>query len=205
MNRPRRSCARPLAAAASALAALTLGRAALADDTIKHPGDHPHYVVEIEPHLLFGWDNDLYGAASFGLGLRASIPVTHNGFIPSINNSVAISFGLDWLHYSDCYYYFRAVGYGCGANYFEFPVALQWNFYVAKRWSVFAEPGLYIYHGVFNADYCNGPGLPPCGYPNATGIDVAAWVGARFHFTDKVALTMRLGYPTLSLGVSIMP
>jgi hypothetical protein len=157
--------------------------------------------------VLFGWDNNFYGGTAFGLGARFSIPIVHNGFIPNLNNSVAISFGLDWLHYSDCYYYFRAAGYGCGANYFQFPIALQWNFYVAKRWSVFGEPGLYIYHGVFDTNYggyCNGPGLPPCAYPNATGVDFAAWVGGRFHITDSISLTMRLGYPTLSFGGSFM-
>jgi hypothetical protein len=187
------------------LATLALSGLARADDTIRRPGDHPHYFVELEPHVLFGWDNHLYGGDSFGVGGRVSIAITHYGFIPNINNSVAISFGLDWLHYSDCYYTYHLVGYGCGADYFEFPIALQWNFYVAHRWSVFGEPGLYIFHGVFNTNYCNGPGLPPCAYPTQTGVDFAGWVGGRFHINDKVALTMRIGYPTLSFGVSFMP
>jgi hypothetical protein len=183
---------------------VTHTRTTLADDTIKHPGDHPHYAVELEPHLLFGW-NHVYAGDGFGLGGRVSIPVTHTGFVPTINNSVAISFGLDWLRYSDCYYYFRGYAYGCGADYFEFPVALQWNFYVAHHWSVFGEPGIYIYHGSFDTGYCNAPGFPPCGYANQTGVDAAFWIGARYHFSEAVALTMRLGYPTLSIGVSFMP
>lgn len=198
---------RSLVAFATCVSALLGSSApASADDTIKHPGDHISYSVEVEPHVLVGWDG-IYNEGGLGLGGRFSIPIVQNGFIPSINNSVAISFGLDWLHYSDCYYYFRAAGYGCGANYFQFPIALQWNFYVAKRWSVFGEPGLYIYHGVFDTNYggyCNGPGLPPCAYPNATGVDFAAWVGGRFHITDSISLTMRLGYPTLSFGGSFM-
>jgi hypothetical protein len=184
---------------------LFLGRVASADDTIRNPGDHPHYLVEIEPRFLFGWDNDFDGNAGVGVGARVSIPIVRNGFVPTINNSVAISFGLDWLHYSDCYFYYASAGYGCGANYFEFPIAMQWNFYVAKRWSVFGEPGFYIYHGVYDRVACNGPNLPPCHYPTETGIDFAGWLGARFHITDKIALTMRIGYPTLSVGVSFMP
>ena len=26
---------------------------------------------------------------------------------------------------------------------------MQWNFWLTPRWSVFAEPGLYIYHGAW--------------------------------------------------------
>jgi len=183
---------------------LTLSRNAPAQSIITSPGDHPHYAVELEPHGLFGWDAN-YAGNGFGLGGRVSIPIVKNGFIPSINNSVAIGFGLDWVHYGDCYYYFKGDGYGCGADYFEFPVVLQWNFYLTQHWSVFAEPGLYIYHGVFNDNDCGGPGPGGCGYPNATSIDPAFWAGARYHFNETVALTMRVGYPTLSIGVSFMP
>jgi hypothetical protein len=28
------------------------------------------------------------------------------------------------------------------------------------------------------------------------------WVGGRFHFNDKISLTMRIGYPDFSFGVS---
>src|SRR5258708_18707034 len=84
-------------------------RPAMADDTIKHPGEHPQYHVEVEPHALWGWTHYNYAPTDgFGLGLRLSIPIVDNGFISSINNSVAISFGIDWLHYAGgCtdYYY----------------------------------------------------------------------------------------------------
>jgi hypothetical protein len=83
---------------------------------------------------------------------------------------------------------------------------MQWNFYVAEHWSVFGEPGLYIWHGVYNAP-CNGPGLPGCAYygyyGDQTGVGPAFWVGGRYHFSDSVSLTMRLGYPDLlTIGVS---
>src|SRR6516165_1947675 len=78
------------------LATVTLGTlapaAARADDTIKRPGDHPHYSVELEPHVLIGWAaNYYYGSDDgFGVGGRVSINLTHDGFIEKINNSVAI-------------------------------------------------------------------------------------------------------------------
>src|SRR5580704_5737083 len=80
--------------------------AARADDTIKTPGDHPEYKVEIEPHVLLGWDS-LFPGDSYGLGERFSIPLVDRGFVPSINDTVAITFGADLLHFGGCY----VVGY----------------------------------------------------------------------------------------------
>jgi hypothetical protein len=190
---------------------LVFGGDARADDTVKHPGDHPHYSVELEPHGLVGWAANYYGFG-FGLGGRVSIPVTHDGFIKKLNNSVAVSFGLDWVHYSGggCYYYVRNGCFdGYSADFVQFPIVMQWNFYVAQHWSVFAEPGIYVWHAFYNTNYpCNGPGLPPCGaiyYGSETSVGPAFYVGGRYHFNDTVALTMRLGFPTISVGVSFMP
>jgi hypothetical protein len=169
---------------------LVISARAAADDTIKRPGDHPNYSVELEPHALIGF-GDVYGATTFGLGGRAAIPIVQNGFIPSINNSVAIGFGLDVLFYQSCYYHGS-----CTATSLEIPVVLQWNFFVAERWSVFGEPGLYIYHGF----------LPDCpagiACPTATGVLPAIYAGGRYHISDSVSLTMRIGYPAFSFGVS---
>jgi hypothetical protein len=211
-----RKTTRRLAAVLGLASTFALARTARADDTIKRPGDHPHYSVELEPHVLLGWAAQWVGTG-FGLGGRVSIPVTHDGFIKSINNSVAISFGLDWVHYggTNCYYYDPRYGpnycYGYGStDFIQIPIVMQWNFYVAQKWSVFGEPGLYIWHGFYGApNYpCNGPGLPPCNYygyynGNDTGVGPAFWAGGRFHFSDSASLTMRLGYPDLlTFGVS---
>ncbi len=193
---------RYLTAFAAASAFVALSGDARAESIIKNPGDHPKYHVELEPHLDLGWSR-LYADNGLGLGLRVTIPIVDNGFVPSINNSVGISFGLDWLRYSGCYYYDNRgrdrFGYGCGASFFLFPVAMQWNFWLTPQWSVFGEPGLYVYHGVFD-DYCTG--IVGCSYPTRTSVEPAIYVGGRFHFNDKVSLTMRLGYPTLSIGAS---
>jgi hypothetical protein len=188
-------------------------RAALADDTIKRPGDHPHYSVELEPHGLIGWAAQWAGTG-FGLGGRVSIALTHDGFVKSINNSVAIGLGIDWVHYggNGCVYdprfpnYCYGYGYYGSADFVQFPIVLQWNFYVAEYWSVFGEPGLYIWHGFYNYP-CNAPGLPNCAYygyyGDQTGVGPAFWVGGRYHFSDSVSLTMRIGYPDLlTIGAS---
>ena len=178
-----------------------VGDTASAQSIIKNPGDHPTYAVELEPHLTLGWGH-LYRGNGLGVGGRVSIKIVENGFVKSINNSVAIGLGLDWLRYGDCYYYDRRgrnVAYGCGASYFVLPVVMQWNFWLSPKWSVFGEPGLYVYHGVYD-NYCGA--FADCSYPTRTSVDFAFYAGGRFHFSDTVALTMRLGYPTASVGVS---
>ena len=167
---------------------------ASADDTIRRPGDHPSYTVEAEPHGLLGW-NDTYPGSGWGLGARFSIPVVRNGFIPSINDSVAVTFGADLMFYSACWH----VG-ACSATFLDLPVALQWNFFVANRWSVFGEPGVVLFHGFFNGSCPNGGFCPNA--PVETSVEPAIFVGARYHLSDTTSLTMRAGFPSFSFGFS---
>jgi hypothetical protein len=67
------------------------------------------------------------------------------------------------------------------------PVVMQWNFWLSTHWSVFGEPGLAI----------------GAGGPN-TAVWPAFFLGGRFHFTERIALTMRIGYPAISVGVSFL-
>jgi hypothetical protein len=193
-RRPKASLAAALVAAPIVLGAT----AARADDTIRHPGDHPQYLFEAEPHVLLGWGGP-YANEGYGVGARFSIPVVENGFVSSINNSVAISFGVDLVHYDWCWY---GPNGGCSANYLDFPVAMQWNFFVAQRWSVFGEPGLYIFDGFFN----DCPGGTQCpGRPWGFGIEPALFLGGRYHLSSTMALTMRIGFPSFSFGFSFFP
>ena len=187
---------RPAMAMLALLFATSLTSSASADDTVKHPGDHPDYTIEIEPHGLLGL-GFRYDGLGVGAGVRLSIPIVKNGFIPSINNSVAISFGGDLLHYGGCY----NSNFECSANYLFFPVALQWNFFVAKRWSVFGEPGIVPFYGFYD-NGCNN--VKGCNDPSHFSVTPALYVGGRFYFNEHTALTMRLGYPDFSVGVSFM-
>ena len=196
-----RSRLNALGVAISALAAATAWPAPARADTlvIKNPGDHPRYTIELEPHVVLGFIEPpgYASGAGFGAGVRGSIPIVRNGFIPSINNSVAIGFGMDFVRYgrgsycknggvlSDCDR--RQID---GFNEFYFPVVLQWNFFLSRNWSVFAEPGIALnYHG------WDGP--------RAVDLDpFIFFLGGRYHFSDKVTLTMRIGYPAFSVGAS---
>jgi hypothetical protein len=188
--------------------------AAMAQSTIRQPGAHVDYAVEVEPHLAFGLFEPL-GAPTgtgFGAGLRVTIPVVRNGFVPTINNSVGISLGFDWVHYYDggsenigyCASYVpgpggtricTAVGgpFAGPSNYLYFPAAMQWNFWLTDQFSVFGEPGLAIYYEKARYEANGGIGAAP----------VFA-LGGRWHFMRRAMLTVRLGYPLTSLGVSMV-
>jgi hypothetical protein len=84
-----------------------------------------------------------------------------------------------------------SVGVGIGADLglqgktrLVLPVAMQWNFWFTREWSAFGEPGLAL-----RLDRKVKP------HPHLA-------VGGRLNFSDDLALTLRLGWPTSSLGVS---
>jgi hypothetical protein len=185
---------------------LLVAARAHAQSTIREPGQRPHYVFELEPHLLVTpFDAPDYPSdGGYGIGVRGTIEILPDGFIPKLNDSVGIGFGLDWVHYDLAPYgggcrrfeptadnvpvCVDAGGGGGSASYWYVPVVMQWNFWLHPRWSVFGEPGLAISHGA------------------AAGFSVAPdiAVGGRFHASDSVALTLRLGYPAVTFGVSFL-
>jgi hypothetical protein len=176
----------PLALAIAAMAPSV----AHADGTIRIPGDHPDYHVDIEPHgvLAVGFDG-FDGIFGFGGGVRFSIPVCKNCFIPRINNNVAITFGADFAYYPFPNNY--------QPTFLFLPVALQWNFFVDKKWSVGPEVGFTPWFGLYNYAVCDGNGCHNWElWPSIAAV-------GRYHFNQKVALTMRLGFPEFfNIGVS---
>jgi len=86
----------------------------------------------------------------------------------------------------------NTVGIGFGVDWtdkhFRVPVVMQWNFWLSRRWSVFGEPG-----GLLNFENNDKVKAAP-----------AFYAGGRFHFSDAITLTMRVGHPTASVGVSFL-
>jgi hypothetical protein len=167
------------------------------------------YDLELEPHLVFGAAPPGPGVGSgAGVGVRGSVVVAPEGFIDHVNDSVAVGFGLDYGHYSSAWsingYRDQCLHFEPGPagtdictevssrggtyNYLYIPVVMQWNFWPARRWSAFVEPGIDFYY-LGNHGFTLGP---------------AVYVGGRFLLTDRIALTLRIGYPTASLGASFM-
>jgi hypothetical protein len=198
-----------LATALGASVILHVATADAADSTINRPNDRAPYHVELEPHLVLDFiapPGDGTGPG-LGAGFRASFEIVHDGFVHNNNDSVAIGVGVDFAHYygsgvvtpGTCTQFepgpagtnvcVRVAQTGGASNYAYFPVVMQWNFFLTHRWSVFGEPGL----GLYWFDY------------GSVGVTPVFNFGGRFHFNDRVALTLRLGYPTsLSIGVSFL-
>jgi len=169
---------------------LAMPRPASADTSvIKRPGAHPRYSFEAEPHLLLGFFDGPGGNKGWGPGFRGTIELVDNGFIKTINNTVGIGFGADWLFYGDVYRD-RNRQRDCSKNdRFIFPIVMQWNFWLSRNWSVFGEPGFAI---DFRDDKNNKFRADPFVF----------YAGGRFHFNDSISLTMRAGWPTFSVGAS---
>jgi hypothetical protein len=87
----------------------------------------------------------------------------------------------------------NSVGVGFGGDilfahksYVYVPVVMQWNFFLSTHWSVFGEPGLGFSFGSTNI------------------FHPTFYAGGRYHFTEKIALCLRLGYPGITVGVSFL-
>jgi hypothetical protein len=190
-----------------ALTAFCFSQGARAQSTIKHPGERPHYVFEAEPHIDLGlFDPPGFGAGTgIGFGFRGSVQLLENGFIPKLNNSIAIGFGADYLRYDGwegprgaCEHFVtgpsgipicvRASHSVDHVNYFYLPVVMQWNFWLHRRWSVFGEPGLALHFEDGELE------LDPFVF----------YAGGRYHLSDRITLTLRVGYPTFSFGASFL-
>lgn len=176
-----------------ALFALTLGSGFLG-----HAGQaqaaSPAYVerafVGKRPMLL---DLHLGGVGYWGGGLafggRVGIPILHNGFIKSVNNSVQIVVGADVL-YSRWRYRYDYGRFG-----FHIPVLLNWAFYFSKEFEAFVELGPALTFFPRYRDY-----EPQ--FRHAYGF-FSGGIGARFFVSDKVGIVFRAGTPTLSLGMTV--
>src|SRR5689334_1043116 len=138
---------------AFAVVTFLMPRPAQAESIIKDPNP-PQYSLELEPKFNLGPSGVFdYGGSFYGPGVRFSIPVMSPGFVKTINDSIAISFGADFVRYGGYRYYgFNCVRGVCG--YYDagdfwavyLPVTMQWNFWLTDKWSVFGEPGLAIRH-----------------------------------------------------------
>lgn len=85
-----------------------------------------------------------------------------------------------------------SVGVGFGVNWLKneqwvVSAAMQWNFWLSENWSVFGEPGFAVHAKKKEPDFWPSFGA-----------------GGRFHFTQNITLTMRVGFPVFSVGVSFL-
>jgi hypothetical protein len=185
MARTRLLSTRVAFAATAAVAALVAtAEPARAENLIRDPNAHTDYGWELEPHVTFtAFEGGLFGGkrgygAQAGLGFRATAELADPAFVKTINNTVGLSFGVDITNCDWC----RRDDFAMA-----FPVAMQWNFWFTDNWSAFGEPGLV---------------LRTSGFFRESDLDLALAVGGRYKFNDDIGLTLRIGYPFVSFGVS---
>ena len=122
---------------------------------------------EAEPHLSIApFNADKVG---IGAGFAGTFNVANEGFIKRLNDSVGVGFGVDWT----------------GNKNWNLSGAMQWNFWLSDKWSVFGAPGVAVHLHDSNVN-----------------IRPAFGAGGRYHFTPNFALTMRVGYPVSAVGLS---
>jgi len=200
--RARTRALRAIAAAALLAGGVLAARPAAAQVLVRRGTVRPAYPLELEPHLIFGaapppGPGSGQGA---GIGVRGSFVLAPQGFIASLDDTVSLGVGLDLLRYDGGGSQFgRCTRFtpgpagtnvctevsGPGSNYAFVPVVMQWSFWLTPMWSVFAEPGV----AVFVAS--GGSGVAP-----------SFSVGGRVRLSQAIALTLRLGWPTLTFGGS---
>ena len=134
---------------------------------IKSDTDHPSYFFEAEPHFVIS----PFHGGGVGAGFEGTFNVANQGFIHRVNDSVGVGFGADWTN----------------NDHWLLSGAMQWNFWLSDKWSVFGNPGIGIRLLDDNVNF-----WPTFG------------AGGRFHFTPNVTLTMRVGFPVTAVGVSFL-
>lgn len=163
---------------------------------IQRAGDHVHYGAEIEPHLVLQWANERGYDEGFGFGARASIVLIDNGPLPMLNNTLAVSFGLDLTFFDDDLY----GTLDRDAVQIWLPVAAQWNFYFTSEFAMFPEFGLAIRYWKGEVACIGNQGA--CD-DDKVDIEPVFWVGGRYTFSDTMAFTFRLGHPSINIGISM--
>ena len=141
-----------------------------------------HQIEGVRPEVHF--DAGLHGY--FGAGFDLEIPIVPNGFLRGMDDELAIVPGLDFLFFDYRYDGDGYGGFGVAPN-----LTAQWNLYVSNKWSIFPEVGFVI---LFTTDDRN-PYYRRYGPRRNVWADPVVAFGARWHFSDRNALTFRIGYP----------
>ena len=165
---------------------------------------------ELEPHLAFGTAPPGFGQGSgLGAGVRGSIVLLPHGILPGVDDSLAVGFGLDYGRYKGDWalsnsWRDQCLSYGTAPDgtrlctditvnggtytYLFIPLVAQWDFWLTRRFSAFAEGGANLYYLVDH-----GFSAVPAGY-----------LGGRVRLSRSTALTVRLGYPVADVGISFL-
>lgn len=130
----------------------------------------------------------------FGAAARYGIPILHDGFIPSLNDSFGVEFGADFWFASYSYGYLGA-NYSYGYKGLLLPVEAMWSLHFTPQLSAYAKLGLGWNFYFWNDSVNNG--LSGSGF-----WWNGAW-GVNYQLKEKLWLRGELGITGLKGGVGM--
>ena len=92
------------------------------------------------------------------------------------------------------------LGDDCDGTDLWLPVTFQWNFFFTKVVGAFFEPGLAVSY--WHREWIDDCGGDPC-EREGSDLDLAefvVFVGGRFLFSERAGMTVRIGWPYVSIG-----
>lgn len=177
-----RSCAVAVALAVALVSGASQARGARDSITDNSPKRRPESASVL---AYVPW----YHGLGFGLTGRFEIPVVHNGFIRSLNNSFSIepSFGVDWSHWGPN---------GASYDVVDITPAVYgvWTFYISREFNAYGGLGLG-----FNVGIVSGT------HPDTFTGDYFYWdpvVGIHYKVSRDIALRAEAGAQGLKGGVT---
>ncbi|MFK7987149.1 MAG: hypothetical protein AB8I08_14080 [Sandaracinaceae bacterium] len=138
------------------------------------------------------------GVSFFGFGLatgaRFGIPLLHEGLLPDFEDALYFNVGFDFYFVQNRRNRFNGSHAYGGA--LGLPFTVQWQVYLDANWTVFAELGAQVFLHPRLFDDGTGDPLEP-------GYFVVAAAGIGYRIADILQLTLRVGTPYASLGLTV--
>ena len=129
-----------------------------------------------------------YWGFPFGIGGRYLIPIIHDGFIPSVNDSFSIEFGLD-------------LSGAVGSRFYPtlgIPVEVMWAFHFTPKFAAYAKVGAVLeinFVPYVCSTFTCGPAYSP-----VTAAPIGN-IGLFYKFSDKISFRAEAGYPWVKVGL----
>lgn len=145
---------------------------------------------QTRPQMLSFFLGLPYGYFGYGFPLGVSgrylIPLAHDGFISTLNDSVNLEFGADLSAVFGTAFY-PVIG---------IPVEGMWRFHLTQNFSVYAKVGLSL--RITPVSYCSGFG---CG---VVWFDFIGNAGLAYKLgSSPISLRAEVGYPWTKVGIGI--
>lgn len=129
-----------------------------------------------------------YWGFPFGIGGRYLIPIIHDGFIPAVNDSFSIEFGLD-------------LSGAVGSRFYPtlgIPVEVMWAFHFTRKFAAYVKAGAVLEIN-FVPYVCSTFTCGPI-YAPVTASPIGN-IGLLYKFSDKISFRAEAGYPWVKVGL----